>query len=214
MTRPFTLFALLALCGTAAAEDTGQIKGKVKLGKGSDAANVYVFLKGDKLPYTAPKTPKQIAQKNKQFGPRVLAVLRGTTVEFPNGDKIMHNVYSRSTVTPFDLGHYKQGESKSVTFNKVGVIDIYCNIHPDMAATVLVVDNNFLTGVTADGSFELKDVPPGNWEVVAWQPSSPQASKPVAVKGGAAATVNLELAAPTPQGTHLNKEGLPYGRYK
>lgn len=204
----------LGVAGPAWADDTGRITGKVKLPSKTDVTNVYVYLKGTKLPRTVPKEAKAVRQKNKQFGPRVMAVVRGTTVDFPNEDRIMHNVYSRSPSNTFDLGHYKKGTSKSVTFNKGGVVDIYCNIHPDMAATVLVVENDFLAPIAADGTFELKNVPPGTYEVVAWMPSSAPATKSIEVKTGAATVVALELSAPAPATDHLNKEGQPYGRYK
>lgn len=212
-----SLVAALCLAGggpARAAADDGVIRGKVKLPAGSDAGAVFVYLKGTGLTRTVPKKPIVVRQKNKQFGPRVIAVVRGTTVEFPNDDRIMHNVFSRSAGNTFDLGHYKRGSSKSVTFNKAGTVDIYCNIHPNMAATVLVADNDFVVPLGADGSFALGRVPPGRYEVVAWMPAS--VTKPIAVevKAGATAEVALELAPPPPPAQHLNKDNQPYGRYK
>ena len=212
---PFLAALCLVSGGQAhAADDAGVVRGQVKLPAGSDAGAVYVYLKGSGLTRTVPKKPVVVRQKNKQFGPRVIAVVRGTTVEFPNDDRIMHNVFSRSAGNTFDLGHYKRGASKSVTFNKTGTVDVYCNIHPNMAATVLVTDNDFVVPLGAGGSFSLAGVPPGRYEVVAWMPAS--VSKPIAVevKAGATAEVALELAPPPPRGDHLNKDNQPYGRYK
>ena len=209
-----TVMGLLAIVTSAHGDDGGVVRGKVKLPPSADPTAVYVYLKGAGLARTVPKTPIVIRQKNKQFGPRVLAVVRGTTVDFPNDDRIMHNVFSRSTGNLFDLGHYNRGTSKSMTFKKAGTVDIYCNIHPQMAATVLVTDNDFVTPVDASGGFELTGVPAGSYEVVAWMPSSVASPQPVAVKAGATAEVALELAAPTPRGQHLNKDQQPYGRYK
>jgi plastocyanin len=208
-----------ALCmlsgGPAQAGDAvGAERGKVKLPPDADARAVFVYLKGPGLTRTVPKAPMVIRQKNKQFGPRVIAVVRGTAVEFPNDDRIMHNVFSRSAGNVFDLGHYKRGASKSVTFKKAGTVDIYCNIHPQMAATVLVTDNDFVVPLDAGGGFELAGVPPGRYEVVAWMPAGVASPKPIEVKAGAAAEIVLELAAAAPRGEHLNKDNQPYGRYK
>lgn len=197
-----------------AGDDVGTIHGTVKLPPGTDASVVFVYLKGSGLRRTVPKDPVAIRQKNKQFGPRVITVVRGSTVEFPNDDRIMHNVFSRSLGNMFDLGHYKRGTSKSVTFKKAGTVDIYCNIHPQMAATVLVTDNDFVAPVSADGGFTLPGVPAGKFEVVAWMPASVASPKPIEVKANATAEIALELAPPAPQGDHLNKDQQPYGRYK
>lgn len=189
----------------------------MKLPKGTAAGAAYVYLKGDSLTRTVPKEPLQLRQKNKQFGPRVLVLVlvRGTVVDFPNDDRIMHNVYSRSTGNAFDLGHYKKGESKQVTFNKVGAVDVFCNIHPNMSASLLVVDNDYVTPLGADGSFTLANVPAGKYELVAWMPGSTQASVQLEVKDGAPSPAfKLELATPNTATEHTNKDGMPHGRYK
>jgi len=196
-----------------AADEAGVVRGKVTLPDGADGRTVFVYLKGSGLARTVPKASVVINQKNKQFGPRVIAVVRGTTVDFPNEDRIMHNVFSRSTGNVFDLGHYKRGQSKSVTFKKAGTVDIYCNIHPQMAATVLVTDNDFVVPLARDGTFELKAVPPGKYEAVAWMPAGVAAPQPVEVKAGGRTELALELTA-VPVGEHLNKDQQPYGRYK
>jgi plastocyanin len=205
---------MLVPVAPAAADDAGRVRGAVKLPEGADASSVYVYLKGPGLKRTPPKKPITIRQKNKQFGPRVIAVVRGTTVEFPNDDRIMHNVFSRSAGNMFDLGHYKKGTTKSVTFNKAGTVDVYCNIHPQMAATVLVADNDHVAPIGAGGSFTLDGVPPGTYEVIAWMPASVAKPVTVEVKSGATAEVALELAPPAPRRDHLNKDNQPYGRYK
>jgi len=198
----------------AAAPTGGVVRGRVKIPAGGDASTVFVYLKGTGLSRTVPREPKLIRQRNKQFSPRVVAVVRGTTIDFPNDDRIMHNVYSRTPGSLFDLGHYKKGASKAVTFTKTGPVDIYCNIHPQMVATVLVVDNDFYTPVAADGAFELRDVPAGKYEVAAWMPFSAVTTRPVEVKAGAVAAITLEVAAPNRKQEHLNKDNMPYGRYK
>lgn len=215
--RTLILVGALAALPTLAHAEAGKnaLKGKVKLPKGTAAGAAYVYLKGDSLTRTVPKEPLQLRQKNKQFGPRVLVLVRGTVVDFPNDDRIMHNVYSRSTGNAFDLGHYKKGESKQVTFNKSGAVDVYCNIHPNMSASLLVVDNDYVTPLAADGSFTLANVPAGKYELVAWMPASTPASVPIEIKDGAASPpFKLELAPPNTTKEHTNKDGMPHGRYK
>ena len=81
---------------------------------------------------------------------------------FPNGDPFLHNVFSQSTARKFDLGSFKKGETKDKEFPNAGVVDVYCNIHPEMAATILVLPNNRHTRAAADGSFVIDGVPAGH----------------------------------------------------
>jgi plastocyanin len=146
------------------------ISGKLDLQK-PDLSKVVVYLASDTtLDATGPAVDHAtVAQKNKAFVPRFTVVCRGTVVEFPNWDDFDHNVFSRSKAAPaFDLDRYPRGQSKSRTFDKVGVIQIFCNIHPQMRAVILVVPNRYFAPADADGKFELKDVPPGKYEIVAW----------------------------------------------
>lgn len=83
-------------------------------------------------------TDHEIAQQNKQFTQTELTIKVGDTVHFPNQDPFFHNVYSLSASKMFDLGSYKQGESKSVTFEEAGTVDVECAIHPMMRTTITV----------------------------------------------------------------------------
>jgi plastocyanin len=110
----------------------------------------------------------QIAQQGKAFIPNLLVIARGATVEFPNWDPFSHNVFSRSRAASFDLDRYPQGQSKSYTFNTAGVVQVFCNIHPQMKAVVVVAPNRYFTRADAQGAFTLRDVPPGRYVLVAW----------------------------------------------
>jgi plastocyanin len=187
----------------------GAISGKVKVPKGEPVAYVYVenvrgSLNGGKK--------VAIDQSNKQFVPPWAVVEKGTTVEFPNQDNIYHNVFSRSAGNAFDLGLYRKGDgSKSHRFIRPGPVDVFCNIHPQMAASILVVPNRHFAKVQADGSYRIDGVPPGRRKVVAWSPGSNAASEWVEVQEEGTATLDLALA-PKSSG-HSNKFGKPYGSY-
>ena len=151
-------------------------------------------------------------QEGKQFVPRVLVVQKGTTVQFPNMDAVFHNVFSVTPDQSFDLGSYRQGESKGVTMSKPGVLSVYCNMHPQMVGHILVVPNGNYVQAGKDGFFRLTNVPPGHHRVVAWAPNAKPVVAEADVSDAEVVTVELELkkgrAAP-----HTRKDGLPYGSY-
>jgi plastocyanin len=130
-------------------------------------------------------------QRNETFVPHVLAVMVGTVVEFPNSDKTFHNVFSLSKAKKFDLGRYAVGHSKSVRFDRPGVVRVFCDIHSHMNAFVLVFSHPFFDVTDTEGRFRLDSVPAGTYTVVAWYEGEPRASRPVTVPPGA--VVDLEL---------------------
>lgn len=137
----------------------------------------------------------QIAQHDKAFAPDLLVVVQGTTVEFPNWDPFSHNVFSRSRAASFDLERYEQGQSKSYTFNSVGVVQVFCNIHPQMRAVLLVVPNRWFTRADAQGRFALPDVPPGPHVLVAWHERAGEQPQSIDVPFEGLREVGLTLAA-------------------
>jgi plastocyanin len=159
------------------------------------------------------KATAAMRQEGKQFMPQLLVVIKGTTVSFPNRDAIFHNVFSPSPDNAFDLGSYKQGESKSVTMNKPGVITVYCNMHPQMVGHVLVVPSAKYVRAGKDGFFRLTDIPPGAHRVVAWAPNAKPAVVPANVEPDQVVTLELTLEK-RGSARHLKKDGLPYGSYE
>ena len=155
----------------------------------------------------------EIKQKDKQFVPRVAVVLRGTSLVFPNLDPVYHNVFSTSGRNSFDLGAYRAGEpARSAVLTTPGVVEVYCNIHSRMSASVLVVPSPLYAKVNADGSFRIDNVPVGTRKLVAWSPGSKPAQEKVDVgASGAQASFVLDEEGAT---AHLNKAGQPYGSYK
>ena len=208
------LIILLAITTSAStAPQTGDVKGTVTITGKKDGKGVVVYL--ENVPGTPPKAKNAtIRQREKQFDPPLTIVVKGTTIDFPNEDKIFHNVFSVSRPARFDLGLYKSGTQKSVEMKRAGVVDVYCNIHPDMIARVKVLDNAFYTITGADGAFHFAGVPAGEYPIVAWLPSGGEARGKVTIAAGGAATVKLEVTAVATSTTHTRKDGTPYGRYK
>ncbi|MFC1693201.1 hypothetical protein ACFL1R_06825 [Candidatus Latescibacterota bacterium] len=125
---------------------------------------------GKKYPFIQPEEMPLLKQQNKTFIPDLLVVQEGTIVGFPNLDPLYHNVFSYSQNKRFDLGRYKQGKSKDVLFDKEGVVEVFCEIHENMHAYIIVVNTPFFTTVDKSGEF-LIEVPSGIYNVKAWSPS-------------------------------------------
>jgi plastocyanin len=126
-------------------------------------------------------TRPRLAQKDQAFAPRVLPVVVGTTVDFPNLDPIYHNVFSLSPAKRFDLGKYPKGQSKPVTFTRPGLVNVFCDIHSDMAAFIVVVPNRAFAQPDAAGNYALPDVPAGRYTVRFWHPDLPPVTRTVQV---------------------------------
>jgi len=205
------LVAALSADGAQGAD--GSLSGKVTLPAGSSPKACVVYLEGDGLPAT-PTQGVKMAQSGKKFVPDVAVVVVGSTIDFPNQDKVFHNVFSLGPGTDFDLGQYRAGESKSYTFTTPGPVDIACNIHPDMFATVLVVPNNFFTTPNADGTYKIDNIPAGNYTAVGWVQLGNVVRNPVEIKAGGKTTADLALAGKLRARQHNRKDGSDYGRYK
>ena len=107
-------------------------------------------------------------QRDRRFTPDFLIIPAGSTVSFPNGDNVFHNVFSLSKPRSFDLGNYPRGDTRLVTFPKAGIVFVNCRLHPNMAAVVVVTPNGWAAKGDAAGHFTLRDVPPGAYTAVAW----------------------------------------------
>ena len=193
-----------AVARKPAKAETGNIVGKV-----TGASDAIIYVEDIVVPTKGTATMKQ---ENKTFTPAVLVVQKGTTVQFPNLDAFFHNVFSVTPDNSFDLGSYRQGETKSVTMTKPGVVNVYCNMHPQMVGHILVVPNGNYVRAGKDGFFRLTNVPTGHHRVVAWAPEAKPAVAEAEVSDAEAATVELELKKGH-SGPHLKKDGLPYGSY-
>jgi plastocyanin len=132
-------------------------------------------------------------QKNETFVPHVLAIVAGTTVDFPNSDRTYHNVFSLSKTKTFDLGRYAAGRSASVRFDKPGIVRVFCEIHAHMSAYILVFSHRYFAVTDEEGRYRIDNVPPGTYTVVAWRETMQNESRRVTVTDAGDADLNFAL---------------------
>jgi plastocyanin len=111
---------------------------------------------------------REMEQQDRRFVPDLLVVPAYESVSFPNFDPIFHNVFSLSKAKSFDLGNYPKGQTRRITFPSPGIVSVYCHLHPNMTASIVVTPNQWSTVADASGNFTLHDVPPGTHTAVAW----------------------------------------------
>jgi len=142
----------------------------------------------------APKKPGSMftmTTRSKAFLPHIIAVPAGSTVAFPNEDPIAHNLFSLTPGNTFDLGLYRRGSGKDHKFETPGVVNVYCNVHPNMSAVVHVMTTPYYGFTDANGNYTF-DVPAGKYRVTAWNEQGGSAASDIEVKqGGAVAGVTL-----------------------
>jgi hypothetical protein len=155
--------------------------------------------------------PPSVASSNKRFDPHVLVVAKGTAVAFPNLDPIYHNAFSLSPGNAFDLGLYRKGASRSFKLKTPGLVRVYCNIHPEMAAYVMVVDGSAFTLVGDDGSYRLRGIPPGRHVVQLWNEMAGEKSVTLDFTAGSALEWSQSLdGSQYRRAQHKNKHGKDY----
>lgn len=132
-------------------------------------------------------------QKRERFIPHLLAVEVGTVVDFPNDDRIYHNVFSLSKTKRFDLGRYAAGRSKSIRFDTPGIVRVFCEIHSHMNAFILVFDHRFFALTDAEGRFRIDRVPPGTYRATAWYEGVSRQTRTVTVPASGGADLDFEL---------------------
>ncbi len=160
-----------------------------------------------------PQEVPQISQKNKTFIPDVLPIVVGQSVRFTNEDNIIHNVFSTSKARTFDLGKPRVGESRSVSFDQTGLVDVYCDIHEQMVATILVLPNRAFAVTGPDGHFALSGIPPGHYSIFAWERYSDPVRALIDVRAGEETQLVLELTESKFNITHLGKYGEKYRKH-
>ena len=132
-------------------------------------------------------------QRNETFVPHVLAITTGTIVDFPNSDRIYHNVFSLSKTKRFDLGRYPVGHSRPVRFDQPGIVRVFCDIHSHMNAFILVFSHPFFAVTEGDGRYHIENVPPGNYGVIAWNEGMSSETRSVTVPDGGVAELDFTV---------------------
>jgi len=158
--------------------------------------NIVIYLKSSPSlkAVTGGNQKVQMVQLGETFIPHVLPIVKGSTVEFPNQDPIFHNVFSLSGTKSFDLGRYPKGDSRSVTFNQAGIVPVFCHLHSDMSAIILVLENPYFVVPGPDGHYRIENIPPGNYTLVAWHERSEQVENQVDVMAGQ--PIELDITVP------------------
>jgi plastocyanin len=209
----FRLLALAALILLPLNAFAGKIKGTVEVQGLRTPENVVVYL--TKMPpkdVDLSKARFVMDQRNLEFVPHVLVVPVGASIVFPNDDQVAHNVFSLSRTKSFNLGSYKPGESRTVVFDKAGIVELRCDVHAEMAAYILVMENPYFAVTDKNGHFEipddsylkqaglegLSDPAPGNYTVKTWHEKLKTEKISVVVPEGGDATVELKLKRGTP----------------
>jgi plastocyanin len=203
-----------ALAEGPRAEATGMVRGRVELPtrgpatRRPDVADLgalprrsepdrpvaVVYLESASRP-AVPSEPgrARLDQRNETFVPHVLAITAGTTVDFPNSDQTYHNVFSLSRIARFDLGRYSAGRSKSVRFDRPGIVRVFCEIHSHMNAFILVFAHPFYAVTDAQGRYRIDNVPAGSYQATAWHEGTASARRPVEVPAGGAGELDFSF---------------------
>jgi len=191
----------------------GNIKGTAKVKGLRTPENILVYL--TETPPGAADLSKAkfiMDQRNLEFVPHILPILVGATVDFPNNDKVNHNVFSMSRTKKFNLGSYPAGESKSVVFDKPGIVELRCDVHAEMAAYILVMKNPYFAVTDKQGHFEIpdsntpeqtglsgaKDLAAGKYFVKSWHEKLKTQKQAVIVPETGDVTIQLDLTRGTP----------------
>jgi plastocyanin len=169
-----------------------------------EMSNVIVYL--ESTPELAARAtagrPVVVSQVDETFSPHVVAVTRGTSVEFKNDDPFFHNIFSLSKAKTFDLGRYPQSDSRTVRFDRPGVVEVFCHIHADMSAVVMVLDHPFFARPDPDGRYQLDRVPPGTYRLIAWHERAHPVIDTVRIATGESVVRDLSIPIPPDAGRH------------
>lgn len=208
--------AALLASGSATARETGRVEGRVSITvpvstappsaaygarrverpamrAGSELSNVVVFIQNAPRPAQVPATRARILQEHETFIPRVVAITRGSAVDFPNGDPFFHDVFSLSRSATFDLGSYPKGQTKSHVFRRAGLVKVYCHIHSHMSASIMVFDHPYFTIPRPDGTFALEAVPEGTFQISAWHERIGEHRQSIRVEAGRTSEIQFAL---------------------
>jgi plastocyanin len=218
MKRLPPIAAMLVLCAGAleAASVNGRINFVTKRGQRPVVAETLVWLESASNEVRAPRrapTTFQMMTRGKMLMPHVLAVPQGSTVTFPNDDPISHNLFSLSPGNTFDLGLYRRGGGKAHKFDDAGIVNVYCNVHPNMSGVVHTMQTPWYTFADQNGNYAFNDIPAGKYRLTAWNEQGGTTQTPVEINNSGLVSGNLALTLDSRNyrlTQHLDKTGKPY----
>lgn len=186
------LLVAIAL-GAGCATTGGRLGGRIAPAtRGRGLESTVIYLKGETTGRDLGGRTVVVEERARGFDPPLRAIATGTRVEFQNRDHVFHKAFSISPVKPFDVGAMAPGDKRVVTFDEPGVIQVFCELHPKEAATLVVLPTPYFTRADAGGRFRLGHVPPGDYELVAWHPDLGEIHRDVRIP--AKGTLRVDLA--------------------
>lgn len=171
----------------------GTISGTISARGVWDARDIIVYLEQVEGEFKPDTTKPVIDQINRVFVPHVLPILLGTTVTFMNSDSMEHNIFSPSETKPFNIGTWGYGGERDITFLATGVDALLCNIHHEMSAFVVVLQNPFFFLTGEDGKYTIEGVPPGKYTLKVWHEKLKEESEIIEVQENDTLTVDFRL---------------------
>lgn len=162
-------------------------------GAEAEVTNVVVYLEGPSLPGRAAASRKILDQRNATFVPHILPIVKGETVDITNRDKTYHNVFSLSSPKKFNIGRRPTGEAVPVRFDQGGVVQVFCDIHSNMTAFIVVLDNPFFVQPDRKGGYTIEQVPPGTYTIQVWHERYSSDPQKIAIQAGKAASADFYL---------------------
>jgi plastocyanin len=158
-----------------------------------ERSHVAIYIEGASTDAAPGIVKASIEQRDRRFAPDLVVIPAGSAVSFPNFDPIFHNVFSLSKAKSFDLGNYPNGQSRTVTFPAPGLVAVYCHLHSNMSATIVVTPNRWATKADGKGGFTLADVPAGTYSVVAWHKTAGTFRKTIVIGEKSGADLSFTL---------------------
>lgn len=186
---------LSVLCIFSVINGFSQITGKVEADKAKYKVNTVIYIEKADGNFKPSANNPRMDQKNLTFIPKILPVIVGSTVDFLNNDDVVHNVFSPDACAgKFNLGSWKKGEVKSHKYDKLGCQSvILCNVHPEMEAYVIVLQNPYYAVTDKEGNYSIKNVPPGKYKIKIWNEKLKASDQEIIVPASGKLEVNFQL---------------------
>lgn len=160
-----------------------------------EVSNVVVYLEeiGKKKSYPPPEQAARLIQKNIRFVPHVLPIIAGAEVQIVNTDDFYHNVFSNSRVKRFNIGRQLTNAVVTESFDNAGFIPVFCDIHLEMSAFVVILENPYFTKPDGSGNYLIENVPPGDYVILTWHERIPSQTQEITVRANSSITVDFTL---------------------